>query len=335
MYLRTFSESLGDVRTEGKVIDVKLRGEDGFIEGVRLESGEVVRGVLFVDCSGLRGLLIEVVMRAGYEEWRQWLPCDRAFAVPSANRGEAAPHTRAKAHAAGWQWRIPLQHRTGNGHVFSSEFMGEDEAAATLLAHLEGAPLSEPRLLRFVPGKRRRMWHRNCVAIGLSGGFLEPLESTGIYLIQDAIMKLIEFFPDRQFAAPDTDEFNRQMSAKFDEVRDFIILHYKASERDDSDFWKYCKSMPVPEELARRMRLFEDCGLASHRAGELFIETNWVAVYIGQGLIPKAFDPRVDCIDPDRIRQRLQQMKSTIRGAAEAMPAHAQTVARHCSAAPP
>ncbi|MDZ7645497.1 MAG: tryptophan halogenase family protein [Woeseiaceae bacterium] len=332
-YLRRLAEGLGVRRTEGRVVDVGLRPDDGYIDQVTLESGGTIGGDLFIDCSGFRGLLIEQALATGYEDWRHWLPCDRAFAVPSENVGDPVPHTRATAHGAGWQWRIPLQHRTGNGHVFSSAFMAEDEARRILLENIEGRALDEPRQLRFVPGKRRRMWNRNCVAVGLSGGFLEPLESTSIYLIQAAIMKLIEFFPDRRLAAPDRDEFNRQLDRKFDEVRDFIILHYKATERDDTEFWKYCRAMDVPDELARRIELFRRRGIASHSPAELFIETNWLAVYLGQGIVPAAYDPRADCLPAAETAKRLAGMRAHIRKAAESLPAHSATIARHCAAA--
>jgi len=331
-YLRSYSEKLGVRRTEGRIVDVRQRADDGFIESVLLADGGRIDGQLFIDCSGFRGLLIEDTLHAGYEDWRHWLPCDRALAVPGSRLPDLPPYTRATAHSAGWQWRIPLQHRTGNGHVFSSQYMDEDEAAAILLDNVAGEVLAEPRLLRFTPGKRKTMWSRNCIAIGLSGGFLEPLESTSIYLIQAAIMKLIEFFPAQAFSRPEIDEFNRQMSTKFDEVRDFIILHYKATERDDSPFWNYCRSMPIPEELERRMQLFRARGIASHRSSELFIETNWVSVYLGQHVIPAASDPRVDCLNAATIRQRLGDMTAHIRKAAEAMPTHAGFIDRRCAA---
>ena len=331
-YLRNFAEKLGVRRTDGRIVDVRLRGDDGFIESVVLADGRRIGGHLFLDCSGFRGLLIEEALHAGYEDWLRWLPCDRALALPSGRIPDLPPYTRATARPAGWQWRIPLQHRTGNGHVFSSAYMDEDEAARILLDNVAGEVLAEPRLLRFTPGKRKTMWSRNCVAIGLSGGFLEPLESTSIYLIQAAIMKLLEFFPTQRFPRPEIDEFNRQMSTKFDEVRDFVILHYKATGRSGSPFWQYCRSMPVPDELERRMRLFRARGIASHRRGELFIETNWIAVYLGQQVIPATCDPRVDCLDAATVRQRLWDMKAHIRGAADAMPAHAEFIGRHCAA---
>lgn len=330
-FLRDFAERLGVRRIEGKIVDVQLRAGNGFISSVLLENGESISGELFIDCSGFRGLLIEQALETGYEDWQQWLLCDRAIAMPSANVGPGHPYTRATAHEAGWQWRIPLQHRTGNGHVFSSAHIGEGRAADVLLHHLEGDALAEPRLLSFVPGKRRKMWNRNCIAIGLSGGFLEPLESTSIFLIQAAIMKLIKFFPDAGFAEADVEEFNRRMDAMFDEVRNFIILHYKAVERDDSEFWKYCRTMPIPDELEHRIELFRSRGVASHRQSELFIEPNWIAIYLGQGIIPETCDPRVDCLPRELIRSRLAAMREYVQRAAEEMPAHEQTIAKNCA----
>lgn len=331
-YLRKMAERLGVNRIEGRVANVKLRSEDGYIESLLLESGETINGELFIDCSGFRGLLIEEALGTGYEDWRHWLACDSALAVASDRDGEPDPYTRATAHSAGWQWRIPLQNRTGNGHVFCSEHISQDEASDVLLQNLEGSAHGDPRLLQFTPGKRRKMWNRNCIAIGLSGGFLEPLESTSIFLIQAAIMKLIELFPDRAFAQADIDEYNRKLDNMFDEVRDFIILHYKATARDDSEFWNYCREMSVPDELDFRMRLFRSRGVASHRKSELFIETNWLAVYLGQGVIPQAFDPRVDCMPAEEVHNRLQLMHEYLQGAAGALPTHAETIASYCAA---
>lgn len=332
-FLRRVAESRGVVRTESRIVDVQRRPEDGFISALVLESGERVEGELFIDCSGFRGLLIEEALETGYEDWRHWLPCDRALAVASDHTADPDPYTRATAHDAGWQWRIPLQHRMGNGHVYSSEHVDDDAAAATLLAHLDGTAQGEPRQLRFVPGKRRRMWNRNCIAIGLSGGFLEPLESTSIFLIQAAIMKLIELFPDKAMPAASVSAYNRSMSRMFDEVRNFIILHYKQTARDDSEFWRYCSAMTIPDELEQRMRLFRERGVATYRDGELFIETNWLAVYLGQGLIPEHHDPRVDCINAGERTAKLAGMRRYLADAADAMPGHADAIAKHCNAA--
>lgn len=333
-YLRGIAESLGVQRTEGRITNAELRPDDGHIQCVVLEDGSRLDGELFIDCSGFRGLLIEQALKTGYVDWRHWLPCDRAFAVPSDYAGQPDPYTRATARDAGWQWRIPLQHRMGNGHVFSSEYISEEQAAETLLTNLEGKAHAAPRLLRFVPGKRRKMWRRNCIAIGLSGGFLEPLESTSIFLIQAAIMKLIELFPDSTLPKPVIAEYNRSMDQMFDEVRNFVILHYKQTARDDSEFWRYCRNMPVPDELNYRMRLFREHAVATHRGGELFIETNWIAVYLGQNLIPETYDPRVDCLKREEVSKTLAGIREHLVRAAEAMPAHSATIATHCAARP-
>lgn len=331
-FLRRIAEELGVERKEGKIVDVQLRAKDGHIKHLVMEDGGIVDGDLFIDCSGFRGLLIEGALQTGYEDWRSFLPCDSALAVPTDNVGEPPPYTRATARSAGWQWRIPLQHRTGNGHVYSSAYMSQDEATDILLKNVEGAPQAEPRLLRFTPGKRLKMWNRNCVAIGLSGGFLEPLESTSIFLIQAAIMKLIELFPDSEFAVADVDAYNHSLGSMFDEVRNFIILHYKATARDDSKFWDYCRDMHIPDELDYRMKLFRARGVATHRRRELFIETNWLAVLIGQGVIPEEYDPRADCIADETMIERLSAMRQHLQSAADALPSHQQSIDDYCLA---
>ena len=329
-FLRGIAEKLGVERIEGKVVDVHLQPENGFIADVVMENGDIIDGELFIDCSGFRGLLIEGALHTGYDDWSNWLPCDSALAVPTENEGEPPPFTRATAHRAGWQWRIPLQNRTGNGHVYSSAYMSQDEATDILLQNVTGAAQAEPRLLRFTPGKRLQMWNRNCIAIGLSGGFLEPLESTSIFLIQAAIMKLIEFFPDAEFAEADIDTYNRSMDRMFDGVRNFIILHYKATQRDDSKFWDYCREMSIPDELDYRMKLFRARGVASHRHNELFIETNWLAVLLGQGIQPSQYDPRADTIPAEQMTQRLNSMHEYLRNAAAALPSHQQAINDYC-----
>jgi len=331
-YLRNVVEGRGVVRTEGRIVDVRLRNEDGFIESVMLEDGRTVEGDLFVDCSGFRALLIGQALQTGYESWQKWLPCDRAIAVPSTNPDVLDPYTRSTAHSAGWQWRIPLQHRTGNGHVFSSEFMDESDATSVLLDNLEREPLAEPRTIKFVAGKREKMWSKNCVAIGLSGGFLEPLESTSIYLIQAAIMKLLERIPDRTFSQCDIDDYNRQIGRSFEQIRDFIILHYKATNRDDSEFWNYCREMSIPDSLEYKMQVFREAGFVAHSRRELFIETNWIAVLLGQGIIPETTDLRVGCTPRDRIDAQLGQMRAVMHAAAEKLPRHEDTIAQYCAA---
>jgi tryptophan halogenase len=331
-YLRHVAEQRGVSRTEGRIIDVALDGESGFIDSVELEDGRTIAGDLFIDCSGFRALLIGDALGVNYEGWQQWLPCDRAVAVQSRNTDALDPYTRATALTAGWQWRIPLQHRTGNGHVYSSEYLGDDEARSMLLDNIERQALTEPRIIKFTAGRRHRMWEKNCIAIGLSGGFLEPLESTSIYLIQAAIMKLIERFPDREFSAVDRDDYNAQIGQAFEQVRDFIILHYKATTRDDSEFWQYCRDMSVPDELDHKMRTFRETGHVVYSERELFIKPSWVSVLIGQHVIPENTDLRVNCVPSDKIRAQMAQMHEVMKRAAAAMPRHEETIARYCAA---
>jgi tryptophan 7-halogenase len=331
-YLRRLAEAHGVKRTEGEVVDVTLRGEDGFIESVTLKSGARIRGDLFIDCSGFRGLLIEQTLKTGYEDWTHWLPCDRAVAVPSENAGAPAPYTRSTARPAGWQWRIPLQHRTGNGYVFSSQYVSEDEATATLLANLEGRALAEPRPLRFVTGRRKRMWSRNCVALGLASGFLEPLESTSIYLIQSGIARLIQMLPDRRMSTRLQDRYNAEATFEMERIRDFLILHYCATEREDSGFWKYCRDMPIPESLDNVIGLFRDSGRFYRNADEMFALTSWVQVMIGQHIMPAAYHPMVDLVPDADLVGLADSVRGVIASCVAAMPAHEQFIERCCRA---
>jgi tryptophan halogenase len=332
-YLRRSAESRGVRRIEGQVVDVTLRGENGFIESVTLKSGERVTGDLFVDCSGFRGLLIEQALQAGYEDWTRWLPCDRAVAVPSAKTGPATPYTRSTARAAGWQWRIPLQHRTGNGYVYSSAHVGDDEAAATFLANLEGQPLAEPRFLRFTTGRRRKVWSRNCVAIGLSSGFLEPLESTSIYLIQSAIARLIDMLPDRHMSQTLQDRYNAQAAFETERIRDFLILHYFATERRDTTFWQYCGTMSIPESLAANIALFRDSGRFFREADEFFAVTSWVQVMIGQRILPAAWHPMADRVSDQELVELERSVRNVVASCVAAMPLHEQFIERCCKPA--
>ncbi len=333
-YLREYAEARGVVRTEGKITHASLRGADGFIEAVHLERGARVDGDLFIDCSGFRGLLIEQTLKSGFESWAEWLPCDRALAVPCASGGEFTPYTRATARPAGWQWRIPLQHRIGNGYVYSSRHVSDDEAAATLLANLDGSALADPRPLRFTAGKRRTFWTRNCVAIGLASGFLEPLESTSIHMVQSAIIRLLNFFPRRGFDAADVEEYNRQSHREYDRIRDFLILHYHAVERDDSEFWRACRRMSVPDDLARRLALFRSCGRIYRTSEELFTELAWLQVMIGQGVEPASYHPFADQLSEAELTEFLSTIRALIERDVAGMPSHAEFIARH-GAAPP
>jgi tryptophan halogenase len=333
-YLRQYSEARGVIRTEGRIVDTRLRGSDGFIEAVVLQSGEQIAGELFIDCSGSRGLLIEQALHTGYEDWSRWLPCDRAIAVPCESVPVLLPITRSTAHRAGWQWRIPLQHRTGNGHVYSSRFMGEDEATANLLANLDGKPLATPRLIPFLPGKRRMLWNRNCVAVGLASGFLEPLESTSIHLIQSTLLRLLRLFPQRGFSPAETAQFNRAADFEYERIRDFIILHYKANQRDDSDLWNYCRNMEIPDTLANKIELFRANGRIFRENDELFTEENWLQVMIGQHIMPQGYDPLVDLETPETIASFLGNIESVIRRCVAVMPTHRDFVEKHCAAEP-
>ncbi|HEX7061333.1 MAG TPA: tryptophan halogenase family protein [Woeseiaceae bacterium] len=334
-YLRQYAERLGVLRTEGRIVDVQLRGEDGFIEAVSLADGLCIEGDLFIDCSGFRALLLGDALGVGYEDWTHWLPCDRAVAVPTETIGTPLPHTRSTARAAGWQWHIPLQHRTGNGYVYASREIGDDEAAATLLAHLEGAPLVEPRHLTFTTGRRRELWRRNCVALGLAAGFLEPLESTAIHLTQAGISKLIALFPDRDFAPDEIAEYNRQMCATFEQVRDFIVLHYKAAGRDDSELWRYCRDMAVPDSLAHKLELFRVRGRCFRYEDELFSVTSWVAVLLGQNVWPRGYHAVVDSMSEPELASVLARMRSRIEEVVRAMPAQADYIRANCAAPGP
>jgi tryptophan 7-halogenase len=329
-YLRAYAERRGVLRTEGKIVDVSLRGEDGFIEAVVLENGARIEGDLFIDCSGFRGLLIEQALQTGYEDWTHWLPCDRAVAAPCASVEEPVPYTRATAHSAGWQWRIPLQHRVGNGYVYSSQFVSDDEATATLVQNLEGPLLADPRILRFTTGRRKRSWNRNCVAIGLAGGFLEPLESTSIHLIQMAITYLLELFPDRSFEPADSDEFNRLMDLEFERVRDFLVLHYHATERNDAPLWEYCRTMRIPESLQYKMEQFRARGYVVAYKDGLFLEPSWLAVYLGQRIVPRRYDPLADGLASAELDRRLRGVRTLIRRTAEATSGHAAFIQNYC-----
>ncbi len=331
-YLRQYSEARGVVRTEGKVVSVQQRESDGFIKSITLENGSVIEGELFIDCSGFRGLLIEQTLKTGYEDWSHWLPCDRALAVPCEPVAALTPYTRSTAHKAGWQWRIPLQHRTGNGHVYCSRYTSDDEAAQTLLANLDGKPLADPRPLKFVTGMRKQSWNKNVVAIGLASGFLEPLESTSIHLIQTAIQRLIDFFPDQSFNPVDIAEFNRQSRFEIERIRDFIILHYHVNQRTDSAFWIECAQMPVPESLKQKIALYESYGRMVRVDNELFTEVGWLQVFEGQGLKANAYHPLVDLQSEQDITDYMHSVSSVIEQCVKVMPDHAAYIRQFCAA---
>lgn len=334
MYLRDYATARGVQRREGKITNVNLNPDTGFIESVQMEEGDTIEADFFVDCSGFRGLLIEEAMKTGYEDWTHWLPCDRAVAVPCEKVEEPVPYTRSTAHSAGWQWRIPLQHRTGNGHVYCSQYMSEDEATQILLDNLDGKPLADPRPLRFTTGKRKQFWNKNCVALGLAGGFMEPLESTSIHLVQAGIARLMSLFPNRDFAQADIDEYNRQTHFDFDSIRDFLIAHYCITERDDSEFWNYCRTMSIPEPLQRKIDLYRNNGRIFREGDELFNDLSWLEVMHGQRLKPQGYHPIVDTLPKEEIARRLEAVRSVVERSVDYMPKHSEFIAKHCKAKP-
>ncbi|MEP7007083.1 MAG: tryptophan halogenase family protein [Sphingomonas bacterium] len=332
-YLRAYAEARGVLRIEGMVDEVNLRGEDGHVEAITLEGDRRIEGELFVDCTGFRALLIEGALGTGFESWRHWLQCDRAVAVPTASASRAiTPFTQSTAHRAGWQWRIPLQHRVGNGHVYCSDDISDDEATATLLANLDGAPLRDPLLLRFEAGRRKLAWSRNVVALGLASGFVEPLESTSIHMIQTGVSKLLALFPDRGFSPVERDEYNRQSQLQMEQVRDFVILHYYANDRQEGDLWRRMREMAIPETLKQKIDLFRNRGRFFRKDDELFADASWIAVLLGQNIMPAGWDPLADTVDPALVRQRLNRIREVFRNAAEAMPRLEDWIAHNCPA---
>lgn len=319
-YLRRLAEKQGTIRCEGKITRVHRHDETGDVSAIELEDGTKIEGELFVDCSGFRGLLIEETLGTGYEEWSQWLPMDRAIAMPSTGAASPDPFTRCTAHAAGWQWRIPLQHRTGNGHVFCSRYMDADEAERILRENVEGEVLAEPRLLQFTGGMRKKSWSHNVVSLGLSSGFIEPLESTSIHLIQNGIQRLFALFPDSAVNPIERDEYNRGMRELYEDVRDFVILHYKATQRDDTPFWRHVRDMEVPDSLRYKMELWRLHGRVFRENAELFTLPSWVAVMLGQNIWPERYDPIADTLDPAKVASAMTQMRATYRTAADRLP---------------
>lgn len=329
-FLRGKAEAAGVRRIEGEVADVVLVGETGHIASVTLKTGQSIDGDLFVDCSGFRGLLIGQALGVDYVDWSRWLPCNRAMAVPSERAGPLVPYTKAIAHDAGWQWRIPLQHRTGNGHVFCDAFTTEDAAVATLLGNLDGRALTDPKPLRFTTGRRAKFWHRNCVALGLASGFLEPLESTSIHLIQSHVSRLIELFPSRNFEPALEAEYNRLAGHEMDLIRDFLILHYHQTSRDDSEFWRYCANMDVPESLSAKMALFRESGVLYRDPDDLFRESSWIQVMLGQGIQPQRYHAMADRLSNEQLSDFLRHVRMIIERAVAGLPAHADFIEAHC-----
>lgn len=329
-YLRRYSEQRGVKRIEGKIIEVKQNPDSGYIESVRLENETLVEGDFFIDCSGFRGLLIEQTLKAGYEDWSRWLPVNKAVAVPCESSGQLLPYTRATAREFGWQWRIPLQHRIGNGYVFCDKFLPVDEATEKLMSRLDGAATAEPRVLSFVTGVRKKCWIKNCVAVGLASGFLEPLESTSIHLVQVAIAKLLTMFPQDHIIDFMVDRFNREMEHEYTDVKDFLIAHYKVTDREDTEFWRYVKHMEIPATLQEKLDTFQRRGEVMVKMDELFKEQSWFSVLVGQGMFPEAYHPIADVVSEDDLRIRLTQIRTGIQNRLNMMPAHEEFIAKHC-----
>jgi tryptophan 7-halogenase len=328
--LRRIGEKHGVVRTEGKVVDVRLNAESGFIESVALESGAVIDGDFFIDCSGFRGLLIEQALQTGWEDWSHWLRNDRAVAVQTRLTAAPAPYTRATARSSGWQWRIPLQNRIGNGLVYSSRYQSDDDAVRQLMANLDGDPITEPRIIRFGTGRRRQQWNRNCVALGLASGFLEPLESTSIHLIQNGIIRLIKLFPSAGVQPAEIDQFNREVKVEMEHIRDFIIAHYHVTLRADSPYWDDCRTMQVPETLAHKIALFKAGGKIFRDDNELFSEPSWTAVLVGQGLVPESYHSFVDAMSTAELEQLMARVKRGFAQLVQRQPAHEAYLRAHC-----
>jgi len=331
-FLRKYAEERGVKRVEGKITDIDVGVENGFIESLVLDNDQTLSADFFIDCTGFRALLINKALDVDYEDWSHWLPCDSAQAVSCQKTQDAVPYTRATARTAGWQWRIPLQHRTGNGYVYASNYISDDVATQTLLSHLDGEPIGSPKQLRFKTGIRQKLWHKNCVAIGLSSGFLEPLESTSIYLIQAGISRLLALFPDKNFSTVEATEYNKIMSLEFEQVRDFLILHYVANERHGEPFWDYVRHMPIPESLQQKIDLFKNRGRFFRYDGDLFSETSWVAVFLGQNITPNAYSQIVDNLPEQQIEQTLASIQSEIERNIPNMPTHEEFLSRYCPA---
>ncbi|MCE4556651.1 tryptophan halogenase family protein [Roseateles cellulosilyticus] len=326
-YLRDYAMARGVKREEGTIVDVSVRPGDGFVTAVTLADGRRIEGDLFIDCSGFRALLIDGVCQVGYHDWTHWLPCDSAQAVPCARVEPLTPYTMSTARSAGWQWRIPLQHRTGNGHVYCSGYTSDEEAGRVLMQHVDGAALGEPRQLRFKTGMRHKIWDRNVVSIGLASGFLEPLESTSLSLVIHGVSALVELFPNRACERHLVQEYNRRMARQYESIRDFIILHYKQTRRDDSDFWRYCAHMSIPETLAHQMAIFRRNGRVAILDRDSFGEDSWLSLFLGLGLTPEGLDPLLAQVDDALLRQHFQRLHVAIAQTVEGMPDHAAYLA--------
>lgn len=334
LFLRAYAEGRGVTRTEGIVESVQRDGESGDIRTITLAGGHAVAGDFFIDCTGFRSVLLGEALGVGYQDWSRWLPCDRALAVPSERLPTLVPYTRATAKDAGWQWRIPLQHRTGNGHVYSSGFTSDDAAADVLMAGLDTRPLGDPRPIRFTTGRREAFWAHNCAAIGLSSGFLEPLESTSIHLIQSHVSRLIQLFPRAGDPAAMRGEYNARCAGEFEQIRDFLVLHYHQTAREDTEFWRYCKHMAVPDSLTHKLALFAASGRIGRDVDDLFRDASWMQVMLGQGIMPADYDPMADQIAPAQLSEFLANLRTLIARAVSGLPTHEAYLARHCPVDP-
>ena len=331
-FLRKFAEGFGVKRIEGKIVDVKLDEASGNISSIKLDSGDLLEGDLFIDCTGFRGLLIGNALHVGYEDWSHHLFCDSAVALQTESVGPAIPYTRSIAREAGWQWRIPLQHRVGNGMVYCSRYLADDAAKQGLLANVEGKVLTEPRVIKFRPGQRRQTWKRNCIAIGLSSGFIEPLESTSIHLIQRGIMRLLQMFPRNAICQADVDEYNTQTNIEIEHIRDFIVLHYHVTRRQDTPFWRACRAMDIPDSLRHRIELFRETGRVFRVPSELFAENSWIQVMLGQGIEPQQHHPVADLMGDEELSRFLNDIKTSVEKSVSQLPAHQTYVEQYCRA---
>jgi tryptophan halogenase len=331
-YLRKFAAGHGVKRVEGKIQQVRQNPDSGFIESLVLDSGQVIEGDFFIDCTGFRGLLIEQTLHTGYEDWSHWLPCDSAVPVQTESVGPPVPYTRAIAHEAGWRWRIPLQHRVGNGLVYCSRYMSDDQATANLLRDVEGKTLIQPRVIRFKTGRRLQGWNKNCVALGLSSGFLEPLESTSIHLIMSGITRLMQLFPFSGVTQSFIAQYNKEAQLESEKIRDFIVLHYKATQRDDSAFWRDCANMPVPDSLAHRIEMFRESAHAYQGEGELFRVDSWSQVMLGQGIKPEHYHPVTRTMSDQDLQRLLGGLKASISQDVAKLPSHQDFIDRYCKA---
>lgn len=329
-FLQKFSVNLGVTHIDAKVEKVNLHDNNGFIKSVTIDDGRDIEGDLFIDCSGFRGLLIEQALHTGYEDWSHWLFCDTAVAVQTESVGVTNPYTRSIACDAGWQWRIPLQHRAGNGYIYSSQFEKDEDAQDLLLQTVQGKPINQPRKIVFTPGRRKQIWNKNCFALGLASGFLEPLESTSISLVQTAIAKLLSFFPDADFNPFDIAEVNRLHNREMENIRDFLILHYKMTGRSDSEFWRRCQAMEIPELLAHKMGVYQSRGHIVMTDHESFQSASWLTMYQGFKYLTKGVDPRAETIEIGELRQKMAQMQQSIKSAAQQAMSHDSFIDAHC-----